>query len=137
MIRAKAVPLGLSTLIALAGCGGGPSGLYGVSGTVTFKKQPLDTGTIQFVAADPAIEVARGTLIKDGRFAIPAAKGLPPGSYRVKISAADEKVKIEGPPGPESNRLSADRIPAEYNAKTKLIVEVRADGENKFDFDIP
>lgn len=126
-----------AALLAIGGCGGGPSGLHGVSGSVTFKKQPLDQATIQFVATDPSLQVARGTLVRNGKYAIAAAQGLPPGTYKVLISAADEKTKVEGPPGPESNRLSADRIPAEYNAKTKLTAEVRADRDNKFDFDIP
>ena len=59
----------------------GSSG-YPVTGTVTWKGQPLDQGSIQFLPED-----GKGTMvgaeIRDGRYALPDPPGLAPGSYRV------------------------------------------------------
>ena len=72
------LPLALFSL-TLAGCG--PRAAT-VSGTVTFKKQPLPSGTVLFHGADGRIE--HGLLGEGGRYTIADA---PPGPVRIAVKA--------------------------------------------------
>src|SRR5262245_56591648 len=126
---------GLS-LATLAGCNGS-DGLVPVSGTVTFRKQPLETGVVQFIALDSKSDSFSGSVSSGGRYDIPARQGLKPGKYQVRISSADDKSKEEQAPGDWSERLAKERIPAEFNSRTKLVVEIKSSGVNTLDFDVP
>ena len=59
-----------------------------VSGTVTFKGEPLKAGTIQFLPSSPSEVTAGGAVIVDGKYAIGRSEGLVPGKYQVLISGA-------------------------------------------------
>jgi len=124
---------------AVSGCGDGPSGQSAVSGTVNFKGQPLDQGTITFMPLSKETPTQSGTGIKNGKYEIPKDKGLAPGKYRVSISSGDGKTpdpSSDAPPGPSGNFSSKERIPAKYNTESTQDVEVTRSGPNKFDFDI-
>ena len=43
----------------------------------------------------------------------------------------------DAPPGPTKTVLSKERIPQDYNVKTKQFVEVTPNGPNQFDYAIP
>ena len=62
--------------------------LQEVSGSVSLDSQPLGNGTIQFSPLDKD-GLASGSAIVEGKYRIPREKGLPPGKYTVRISAAD------------------------------------------------
>lgn len=129
-----------STILLLAifvnGCGQDTGGRFEVSGTVRFQGAPLQSGTIQF-ASDDAKQLT-GSMITDGRYSIPADKGLLPGKYTVRISASQEEgAAPAGPPGPEAETHKAkDLIPPEYNVNSTLSAEVSQGGSNEFDFDL-
>ena len=74
----------------------------------------------------------------DGKYSVPADKGLPPGKYTVRISAAEDAgAAPTGPPGPESMTQQAKAlIPPQYNVETTLSAEVTEGGSNVFDFDL-
>ena len=79
-------------------------------------------------------------MIKDGVYAIEELKGLPPGKYRVRISAADTGPEERGeapmmPPGGGPYPIRKDLIPPKYNSQSELTVEV-VDGDNRFSFDL-
>jgi hypothetical protein len=117
-------------LLPLTGCEK-TKGRKAVSGTVTFKGAPLDTGTASFLSAD-GIQVG-GAMIKDGKFQMPAEMGLEPGTYKVSISSP----KGVGERTPEQIAANAsapakEQIAPEYNVKTKLTIEVTAGGPNVF-----
>lgn len=122
-----------------SGCGEpNPLGRRAVHGAVSFQGKPVDYGQIQFQPEDPQHGVSSGSMISDGKYQITVAQGLPPGSYQVMISAPDrgKQEKVEGPPGDERT-LSKDRIPAKYNLKTTLKVEVpKARGSYEANFDL-
>jgi hypothetical protein len=137
-LRAGAKVLLVLGALGLIGCG--DKGLYKVSGTVSFKGQPLDYGEIQFQPTEPG-GIQQGATIRDGAYEIPASKGLPPGKYRVLILALD------GPPtsttiSPPSDPPGSDRpvsstkqrLPEKYNTKTTLERTVEKGGKNVFDF---
>lgn len=118
------------------GCGSSDDGLEALSGTVNFQGKPLPQGNIEFVAKDLSSQT--GHAIKDGKFSIPASKGLPPGSYLVRIYSASETETETGPPGPEAMRqLAKELIPKEFNANTTLTCNVEEGGDNDFEFNIP
>lgn len=127
------VLLGAIAILQLSGCG--PSGpkKYGVHGTVTFEKQPVKNGIIQFMPEGGSASTG-GAAIVDGKYEILAEKGLLAGAYKVSISAptgsSDDKGGAPGISVPPKETL-----PEKYNAKTELRVEVPKDN-NEFNFDL-
>jgi hypothetical protein len=117
--------------LSLTGCESGDGGRVSVSGYVEYKGTPLQTGSIEFIP-HPGVKTQSGAVITNGRFSIPADKGLEPGMYTVKISAmetTDVSVEPGGLPGKDPKEL----LPAKYNTKSTLTQEVKK-GENKFEF---
>ena len=114
----------------LAGCGA-PSGpvTYPISGAVTWKKAPLAEGDIVLLDESGAAHPAAGK-IKNGAFEFRST----PGKRRVEIQANREK------PGQENvvmgMRDKEQYIPAQYNSKSTLSIEVKSDGQNKFNFEL-
>jgi hypothetical protein len=104
---------------------------------VTFKGQPLDHGTIEFTPATPADGVQTGSVIDNGRYEIPETQGLPPGKYEVVISSAGpgsepRPIELPGdgpPPSPE-------RIPAKYNTKSELTIDVTPESDGVYNFEL-
>lgn len=129
--------------LLLCGCGSGrdPHGRQAISGAVNFKGQPLDPGTIQFIASETGKDASAGALIREGRYQIPREQGLPPGTYRVVITSPEAN-KTDGPimppghPGVKMPPLGTERIPAKYNRETTLTAEVTDGGANSFDFNL-
>ena len=116
----------------VCGCGGGgdAGGRLAVSGTVHYKGEPVQTGSIEFVP-HPGVKTQSGSPITNGRFSIPKDKGLEPGAYTVKISAMEAVAGGEpgGLPGPDPKEL----IPAKYNTKSTLTKEIKT-GETNLEF---
>ena len=78
------------TLLLFAGCGEN----VGLSGKVFFSddKSPVPLGTVGLVA-ESGTHIARGDIKPDGTFVIGSLKvddGLPPGKYRVSVSAMQQ-----------------------------------------------
>jgi hypothetical protein len=133
--RAAAV-LAAIGLAVFAGCGSRSDRLE-INGSVTLDGAPLDGGSIRFTSLGPK-QMASGATVQEGEFRIPQENGLAPGTYHVQISAPD----LQAPPvmvavGPgQSIPTQPERIPPQYNVDSKETVEVSADGENHFVFDI-
>jgi hypothetical protein len=123
----------------LVGCGPHTDRLP-VGGKVSLDGQPLDQGSIRFASSGGGKVVSSGAVIKDGEFQIPREKGLPPGTYHLEVSSPNTKVPpvaYRAAPGePASPPTAPERIPAEYNVDSKKTVEVAADKDNNFEFDI-
>lgn len=128
MTRARTITLGL-IICLFAGCGGGApqqSGppRYPIKGKVTFDGQPVDGGTIAFVASDAKFRNTGGP-ITAGEYSIPAENGANEGTYTVQI-------RWEKPSGKKGKNLdtgkeeelTANVIPAKYgemSAETRKI----------------
>src|SRR5262245_28257282 len=88
---------------ATAGCTD-PNARQAVSGTVSFKGQPLDQGRIHFAPLGKGATEA-GATIENGRYSIPRDLGLVPGTYKVSVFSYDQKgarvasSEIPGDPG--------------------------------------
>jgi hypothetical protein len=132
----RRVAAGLLWLLA-AGCGAEPGpARRPVSGSVKLDGKPLSDGAITFLPADggpPAIAE-----LSDGRFSIGRSEGPAPGPYDVEIVAVRPTGKrIRHPDLPsETTEEVHNVVPARYNARTKLRVDVKADDENTFDFNL-
>jgi hypothetical protein len=116
-----------------------PLGRRAIVGKVTYKKLPVDYGSIQFSPLDQQKGVSSGAMIaSDGNYRIAESQGLPPGKYTVMISAPDRKQqeKVEGPPGDERT-VALERIPKKYNVNTTLEIEVtKGRGSQEINFDL-
>lgn len=125
--------------ISLPGCGPQSDRLE-VTGTVNFNGAPLDEGSIRLTSVGTEKLFASGAVIQNGEFTVPQEKGLPPGTYAVEISSPDANAPLVRPrsaPGePALPPTAPERIPVEYNSHSKHTIEVSADSENHFEFDI-
>jgi hypothetical protein len=129
MRRSIAAGFGLLAVL-LAGCGDGRNA---VSGTVTYKGQPVD-GIIEFVPAGGEATQA-GATVEKGKYSIPRDKGLVPGNYKVMIFSPDNKQVTPDPGGNPFFAKAKERIPAKYNEQTTLTREVKS-GSNPIDFNL-
>ena len=125
-------------LLALLGCGP-RSDRLAISGSVKLDGTPLDGGSIRFTSLSAEKKLASGAMVQNGEYNIPQEKGLTPGTYHVEISAPDNAappIMVRATPGGPGIPTQPERIPPEYNVDSKQTIEVTADGDNHFDFDI-
>ncbi|MFO0823745.1 MAG: carboxypeptidase-like regulatory domain-containing protein [Gemmataceae bacterium] len=131
MVRFSGVVL---LLAVLAGCAAN-NGRQPVSGTVTYRGEPLNNATVQFFAVEGPPGPLCGALITSGQFNIPAEHGLEPGTYKVSISMpvpGGEQTPEEKAAG--ASAKAKEGLPAKYNSATELRAEVKSGPANKFDF---
>lgn len=116
-------------LLFITGCGGAqdaPSTVK-VEGTVTFDGEPLSEGSIVFDPTDGKGGSSAGG-IENGKFTFDSQLG----QKKVLISASRETGKKDQYEEP----ITESYIPANYNSQTTLTADVKADGENKFTFEL-
>lgn len=126
-------------LVTSLGCGSGnPLNRQAVSGKVTLDGQPLDQGTIELVPTVTEGGILSGGAIRDGSFQVPADKGLPPGTYTVRIYSVEGDAAPAAPAGADIVKapLAKERIPAKYNSQSELTAEVKDGESNIFTFDL-
>ena len=124
--------------LAAAGCGGG-DGIprEPVSGKVTLDGSALDNGLITF-APEELTKPAVGTAIKDGSYSLGRSDGPSPGPHKVSIwcrKPTGKKLKSVDFPGTFVDEMR-ESLPPQYNTDSRLDVEVKHGGENRFDFDL-
>jgi hypothetical protein len=134
----RAPLIGVIALGTLSGCND-PRARQEVTGKVTLEGQPVADGIIHFAPLDGQA-TGDGAQIVKGKYRLPKAKGLSPGKYKVTIYVGNG-TSGEGNASPDSpnagKRQPRERAPPEYNEQSRIVKEVREDGPNKFDFDIP
>ena len=116
-------------LLLAAGCGRPPAA---VEGTVTYDGVPVDDGGITFVPAAGGAKA--GAPVKNGRYAIDAAHGPAPGSYKVEVTwnkAVGRRVADPDTAGGTTRQV----LPEKFNKATTLTADVTA-GANRIDFDL-
>ena len=112
----------------LCGCPGGAGTLptAEVSGTVTWKGQPVSRGQIQFQPAEGPS--AQGPIV-DGAYRL---QGVPVGDCKVSVEAYEDGPEVTIGPG-KTQKSTVQLIPEKYNTKTELEAAVFS-GPNSFDF---
>jgi hypothetical protein len=134
-LRRIAWPIGAAVaaagLLGIAGCGDdtGLDRRYPVSGTVTYKNQPVPKGRINFIPVDPKAQRPANGDIENGHYTLTTATpgdGALPGKYQVTIQAQEvdntqvvDTVKKEGGGGRQGDIAKAaskakNLIPSKY-----------------------
>jgi hypothetical protein len=114
--------------LSLLGCGDGGPPRYVVSGTVTWRGEPLPAGQIVFEPLDPQVPGASGT-ITAGTFRCLASAG----AQRVKIFAQRAAATVDSTMGAAPQE---QYLPARYNHESQLQAEILAAGPNELKFDL-
>ena len=136
MFSIKITPPLLLAFISLAfllGCGGPDSGRASVSGKVTFDGEPVKAGQIAFEPQGPGrMGIAQ---IVDGAYQMPPQQGPTPGKYTVRITADRPTGKTAPDAGGRSGGETYEQyIPAKYNTRSELSVEIGAEPNAVHDF---
>ena len=132
---AKHVAFAAMTAFALAtpfGCSQG-DGRRAVGGTVTVDGQPLAVGLINFQPVEGARAASAGTSIEQGKFELPAKRGLLPGKYRVLIQAFRETGRTID--DPQRGKVS-ETVSIRFKRTGALEAVVAEEGPNRFDFEL-
>jgi hypothetical protein len=123
--------MSLCVLTAVAGCAGEEqASVFPVSGKVTYRGKPLDTGRVVFNPLGNGLELAEGDIQPDGSYRLKTesgAEGAAPGEYKVTVHAFTPGVGEEGvdanykPPKPlvPSKYLSMDASPLSKTVEKK------------------
>jgi hypothetical protein len=121
----------LLALLGLAGCSGKPA----VSGTVSYKGEPVDDGGISFVPVGGG--AAAGAAIADGPYTVEPARGPAPGQYKVEIYWNKKTGKTVPTPGDQDVKKPETKqaIPPKYNTQTQLTADIKP-GRNVLDFNL-
>jgi hypothetical protein len=123
------------SLLVLVGCKDETADRIAITGTVTLKGAPLDTGSIQFMPEGAGNQA--GATIANGKYEIAKAYGLTPGKYKVIISSGSPQTIDENQPPGQARPVAKDRVPAEWNSKSNQFIEVSKGGKTEFSFSIP
>jgi hypothetical protein len=121
--------------ILLAGCGE-HSARYPIEGRVEVDDRPVDHGYIYFLGKSAENEEYKVTgEIKDGRYAIPASKGLSVGTYRVVLSWPKKTGKQVSNDPPHKIDEVVEAMPKPFNSTTqsRLTAQVKPE-PNTVDF---
>jgi len=127
-MRCAVIALGL--ILLSVGCSDSTTGQ--VSGSVKVDNSPLQEGFIDFIPADGKSPTA-GAPIKGGEY----SATVPVGTMNVKISmpVVIGKKKIYPTPDSPERPIHKEGLPAKYNAKTELKVDV-VTGSQRKDFEL-
>lgn len=117
--------------IAMIGCGGHePRGE--VVGHVTFDGQPIVAGMVSFEPVETAAP-PRNVPIQNGEYRVSGNLALPPGSYRVRVTAADQaKMNAKAADNPNALPEFVPLLPASWNVNSNLTVKIQ-EGRNTTD----
>ncbi|QDU56860.1 hypothetical protein [Aeoliella mucimassa] len=126
--------LGLTLcVLALAGCNGSGQGKLPLAGSVELDGLPLATGDILFTSVSGAVATAS---IVDGKFAIPADRSVPAGTYGVQITGYEKTGKMipdSDAPG-QMVEETKSIVPAKYNMASELTQDITADNASSLEF---
>ena len=108
-----------------------------VQGTVTWKKEPIEDGTIVFVPKPTTRGPAVGVPIVNGKYSVDKLNGPFVGTSKIEIMARRKTGKTIQAAYPAQGTIEETEqfLPAEFNAKSKLSREVY-DEDNQFNFDL-
>lgn len=115
-----------------------------VTGKVTYKGEPVDGASIQFLSGTKELKVANAKTGADGTFAMAtfvAGDGAMPGKYKVtvrKVVSVEQGVQTDGENVGQPAYVNKDMLPKKYGTanSTPLEIEVTAEGEQTYDIEL-
>ncbi|MFI4876205.1 MAG: hypothetical protein ACIALR_12730 [Blastopirellula sp. JB062] len=115
----------LPALLLLSGCGNKQSGPQRVvvEGAATYQGKPIERGDILFTPVVGSSNPASGAIIENGKFRADNKGGVPVGKFSVKITG----VRVTNPGQVGDIEEVMQYIPAKYNERTTLEIEIPAD----------
>ncbi len=99
-----------------------------VSGEVKFNGKPLRWGMISFVSRESQTAPAASTMVQGGRYSIVEKNGPVAGQYSVSVH--DMGTFAREPSIDDARTLTGD------HSVTSLVLQLRENGENRFDLDL-
>ncbi len=123
-------------VVALMGCGGSTTGPKRsvTSGTVSFDGKPVATGQIRFLPLDGPPSQAPVT---KGVYLVDYKGGVPVGHVRVEIDSYEASGRdIPIGAGGKTEKEVLQVLPAKFNAKSELKVEIKPGQKNTHNFDL-
>ncbi|NLF07541.1 MAG: hypothetical protein GX594_06110 [Pirellulaceae bacterium] len=135
----KIIPLALLLAVPL-GCGKSDSlDRKILEGDITCGGKKVASGTVRFVPIEDTAGPMTAALIIDGHYRAFNRGGVPLGKHRVEIQAqraTGEKIK-----SPDDGKMVDRTTPVgakQYGGPdSPLTIEVTAEGDTRFDFDVP
>lgn len=126
--------MGALAVLVTLGCGKGDVRRAIVQGKVTFKGQPIEKGQIRFVIDNRPTAMGE---VNKGMYKIDHLGGVPVGSGKVEIEGFEDTknvvfTSIDGKKTVEAKQF----LPAKFNEKSELKVEITASGPNEKNFDL-
>jgi hypothetical protein len=120
----------------VAGCGGGGIERVEVSGTITLDGKPVESGSVLLIPLQDGPTAGRA--FTGGEFHIAESDGPSPGPYRVEITAfrGTGDMIPDGDFPDQLEERQEQYIPPRYNDQSELEVQVSAEGENHWDFEL-
>lgn len=121
----------LLACVVVCGCNRPKLGGVPVSGTVSYRNQPLKGGTVSFHPVDPGqTRPATAKINSDGAYSagmLQNEPGLMPGEYRVSVFALDRPLYESAP---SQQRDIASQIPGKYSSPetSGIVLTVPDDG---------
>jgi hypothetical protein len=135
-MRALHLPGLAAALVLLVGCSANDKAE--VSGTVRLDGELVEEGSINFIPVQGTTGPGAGAVIQNGKYHIPASRGVTVGKNRVELRAFKRTGKKVQDAAGRPGDLTEERVPAfppEYNDNSTLVKEVRA-RTNTIDFDV-
>ena len=134
----------LTATVVLLALGCGSNKFAPVSGTVTLNGQPLANASVSFqpVAPGGTVEAGVGSSGKtgpNGEFTLVSSTGQTGavvGQHRVRISALEKQAGETDARPPRGGWPMKDKVPAKYNNKSELTVDVPSGGTPNANFEL-
>lgn len=125
----------LSVCLLLSGCSGSPK-LEPFSGEVTLDGNPIGPLSLVFKSTD-LDRMGCNVIAVDGNFQLEPAQGLAPGAYHVTIEVLQPDLEdYEQRRSQRRSGLADIRIPEKYGKPQAFTIEVVAEKENHFRFEL-
>ena len=133
-VQFSCVVLPLVFVVFLVGCG--DDGRLPVQGKVTVDGVPVENGYIYLTPLPETDGPTTGAKITDGSYKIESGKGVFQGSFQVAIKVWEESKKMtEDFATGEKTKGIQQTLPAKFNTKTELTVEITGD-KDSYDFNL-
>lgn len=127
--------------LATAGCGKKKLPVKAMHGNVTCGGKDVSIGQVTFVPIEGTPGFPTPAPIINGQYRVDARGGVPLGKHRVQVDARKKTGrKVQGFNGVEMGMIDEEvRMGPEIYAgeQSPLVVEVRADGDGRFDIKLP